>query len=371
MREPERAIRDEIERRGPIGFDRYMEIALYGLGGFYEDPPVGTGEGAAFATSPHVHEVFARLLAGGLRELHEGLGRPDPFRVVEAGAGDGTLATELATWLEDLPLRYEGVERSSGAREALSSRGIPALEEVPTFEGVLIANELLDNLPFRLVRRAADGDRPDEVRVTIVDDALSVTTAPCDDTLRALVPATPGPGEEVAVPTGAFAFVDALAARLRRGYAVLIDYASAGSADGAVHGYRNQRIVEDVLADPGSTDITAGVDLDAVGRHAERTGFRVLGTPTQHAALRSLGFDTWSAEQLEHQGTLLDRREGLDAVRAWSGRSRATLLTDPAALGRLRWLVLAIDGNDRGDDPLPEPDWLRDANERSRAPQDG
>jgi hypothetical protein len=45
---------------------------------------------------------------------------------------------------------------------------------------------------------------------------------------------------------------------------------------------------------------------------------------------------------------------GLEAVRTWSGRSRATILIDPAALGRLRWLVLATPG-------LPAPRWLSEA----------
>jgi hypothetical protein len=47
-------------------------------------------------------------------------------------------------------------------------------------------------------------------------------------------------------------------------------------------------------------------------------------------------------------------RAGVEAVRAWAGRSRATLLVDPGRLGRLRWLVLAA-----GE--APAPDWLGDA----------
>ena len=71
----------------------------------------------------------------------------------------------------------------------------------------------------------------------------------------------------------------------------------------------------------------------------------------QHRALLALGFETWLREELERQTALLDEGDGLEAVRAWSGRSRATLLVDPSALGRLRWLLIASPG-------LPSPPWL-------------
>ena len=50
-------IREAIRDHGPIAFDEFMELALYGPGGFYEEPPVGAD--GDFVTSPHVHEVFA------------------------------------------------------------------------------------------------------------------------------------------------------------------------------------------------------------------------------------------------------------------------------------------------------------------------
>ena len=72
---------------------------------------------------------------------------------------------------------------------------------------------------------------------------------------------------------------------------------------------------------------------------------------TQHDALLALGFEAWLRDELARQAALLDERDGLEAVRTWSGRSRATLLVDPSALGRLRWLLLASPG-------LPPPSWL-------------
>ena len=53
-------IRDAIRDHGPITFAEFMQHALYGPGGFYEDPPVGTH--GDFVTSPHVHPVFGALV---------------------------------------------------------------------------------------------------------------------------------------------------------------------------------------------------------------------------------------------------------------------------------------------------------------------
>jgi hypothetical protein len=71
----------------------------------------------------------------------------------------------------------------------------------------------------------------------------------------------------------------------------------------------------------------------------------------QRSALVALGYEAWARTELRRQGELLDERRGIEAVRAWSGRSAASLLVDPAALGRLGWVVLASEG-------LPRPVWL-------------
>lgn len=120
---------------------------------------------------------------------------------------------------------------------------------------------------------------------------------------------------------------------------------------GSAHGYRAHRPVEDLLERPGSIDITCGLDFELLGEHAERHGLIAFRSVTQRHALTALGFDHWVHEQLRWQTELLNRREGLDAVRTWSGRSRATLLVDPSALGRLRWLLLATPG-------LHAPSWV-------------
>jgi SAM-dependent MidA family methyltransferase len=330
---------EAIEDHGPIDFAEYMELALYAPGGFFDTPPVG--ETGHFVTSPHFHPVFGALLGRGLRELWERLDRPDPFPVVEVGAGDGTLARQLLEAVDDVPLKYTAVERSVGAREALRSHGFQVAEELREVglieRAVVVANELLDNLPFRRVRGTADG--PDEVRVGLANGHLiEVEMPPGDD-----VGESPGEGVELALPVRAFELVDVLGETLRDGYALFIDY--EGGADD-LHGYREHRVVEVDIDAPGTTDITAGVDLAAIAARADRNGLHAFTTVSQTDALRSLGFEEWFREERDRQATLLTSGSGVEAVQTWSGRNIAMALVDPAGIGRLRWLTLATRDRD-------------------------
>ena len=71
-------------------FDEVMELALYHpVGGFYEGGGRAGRGGADFITSPEVGGLFGAVMARALESWWEALGRPDPFLVVEAGAGRG------------------------------------------------------------------------------------------------------------------------------------------------------------------------------------------------------------------------------------------------------------------------------------------
>jgi SAM-dependent MidA family methyltransferase len=346
-------IRRVIEERGPISFGEFMDLALYGPGGFYDRPPVGR-EGH-FLTSPHVHPVFAELLLRAVLDLRDGLGRPEPLPIVEVGAGDGTLAANLLRLLEERggpAVDYAVVERSPGARATLADLPVRVIERMgDAGPMVVVANELLDNLPFRRVRGTRDGAV--EIHIDADRDGFVEVDVPCDAKVAKLA-AEQGPlapGQEVIVPIGAMDFMDELATTLRRGYALLIDYGSVCGPSSDVHGYREHRVLEDVLRDPGSADITAGVDFGAIVRRAQRGGLQSLGLASQRDALLALGFADWNAVQLDRQGSLLARGEGGPATRVWEGRGRAGLLVDPGGLGRQKWLLLATAG-------LSVPAWL-------------
>jgi SAM-dependent MidA family methyltransferase len=330
------AVREAIGERGPITFAEYMELALYGPGGFYEQPRIGPHED--FVTSPHVHPIFATLLAKAAREIWEQSEQPVPFKIVEVGPGDGTLAAGLLAELEDLSVRYTAVERSSHALAALALvPGIEPSPELPTSADLVIGNEVLDNLPFRLLRGTK------EIRIGLDDDRLIELEAEPDPELLAFAKQeTPG-GTDQVVPVGAASFVGDITTMLKESgdpaSAILIDYGSPGWSGGPVHGYRSHLVVEDVLAEPGSSDITAGIDVAWLEQTIAASGL-LTAVVTQREALLSLGFEAWLHDELDRQRRFLDTGRGLEAVRTWSGRSRASLLIGQGALGRLHWVFM-------------------------------
>ncbi|HXF56843.1 MAG TPA: SAM-dependent methyltransferase [Actinomycetota bacterium] len=351
-------LRDRIRRHGSVSFAEFMEAALYDPeGGFYRRVRVGTG--GDFVTSPHVSEAFGALLAVQVAEWFEALGRPDPFTVVELGAGDGELARQLLASLPGQAVaraRYLAVERSPALREAIRAGGLPAvtvlgsLDEVPApVTGVVLANEVLDNVPFHRVRRTDRGLV--ELRVGLADDRFVLVESPPPPELVACAPPLEV-GEEAVVMLQGLELFDRALSLLRRGYLLLVDYgwAGPGGRRDLVHGYRGHRAEEDVLSEPGSRDITAGVDFGALAARAAARGLPVWGPLPQREALLALGFRDWQRRARRRQLRALDRGRSLEAVRAYAGRSRANLLLDPGGLGGFLVLCVGV-----GVDPAVAP----------------
>jgi SAM-dependent MidA family methyltransferase len=222
-----------------------------------------------------------------------------------------------------------------------------ALDDLPALEvtGLVLANELLDNLPFRLARGGSEGTV--EVLIDADGDRLVEVERVWEDGPEL------GSGDETAVPVAALPLLDDLAVKLHRGYILLIDYGVADGPTGGVRGYR-EHTEHDVLRDPGGSDVTAGVDLSRITERAAQRGMTAMTPVRQAAALGALGYDRWAAAMRERQAALRRGGRDADAVRVWQTRSRASLLVDPAQLGSLWWLVLATPG-------LPRPGWLQQA----------
>jgi SAM-dependent MidA family methyltransferase len=76
-----------IARHGPLSFDRFMDLALYDPDqGFYSRSG-SVGRRGDFLTSPEVGPLFGAVVARALDHWWRDLGEPNPFMVIEAGAG--------------------------------------------------------------------------------------------------------------------------------------------------------------------------------------------------------------------------------------------------------------------------------------------
>ncbi len=269
----------------------------------------------------------------------ERLGRPVDFTVVEAGAGRGTLARSvLATAPACLADgRYMAVERSDALREGLPS-GVERLSDLPDgpVTGVVVANELLDNLAFRML--AAFDGAWHEVRVGVGDEGFVEVVGEAVDVVGLPDPVD---GARIPLQDDAAAWVGRALGLLDRGVLLAFDYAST-TADLArrpwgewLRTYRGHERGGHPLDAPGSQDVTVEVAID-----------QLPGTPTvttQVAFLLANGI-----------GDLVDEgrrlwQEGAAAgdLAAMGARSRITeseALLDETGLGgfaALEWTVEA------------------------------
>jgi SAM-dependent MidA family methyltransferase len=338
---------ERIRAHGPITFAEFMEVALYDPDeGFYARPAVGRGDDGHFVTSPHVSPAFGDLLGRQVAECWDLLGRPSPFTVAEVGAGDGTLARQTLAAAGSVPglaeaVRYVAVERTEGQTVALRDAGLEtaaSLTEVGPVTGCVVANEVLDNLPFHRLR-GRDGDVV-EVMVGAVGDRLVEVEGPVTAEALDLLTEDLGPGQERAVSPSARRLIDEVAGTLAPGYSFLFDYGPTGP----VHAYRDHRVLAEVLDEPGSRDVTAGVDLEAVAGMARDAGLQTWGPVTQREALLALGYRLWTAGVRTRQAEAEIADDWRAANRLFEARSRASILIDEAKLGGLWLLALGTEG---------------------------
>ena len=112
---------ERIGREGPIAFDAFVELALYGDGGFFTRARGAGRAGRDFVTSPEVGRLFGALVARALDGWWRDAGEPDPFLVIEAGAGRGRLAADVlaaATRVRDRAALRAGRALAGAARGA-------------------------------------------------------------------------------------------------------------------------------------------------------------------------------------------------------------------------------------------------------------
>lgn len=314
---------ERIRADGPLTFAQYMEAALLDPdAGFYSRGPV-IGTGGQFATAAMAHPAFADAIVREAAATWEGLGRPDGFRVVEAGPGAGGLARRVADGLAErgVPFELVLIEPSAGLRErqrealaGIAAAWVARPGELAPAPAFLYANEVLDALPVRVLAW------PDEALVG-ADDAgrLVEVLAPAPPELTALLPADLAPrrGGRYAVRPALVPFAAELAGAISRGRLALIDYGGTGAEvhDGRrdpVRTYIGGQPGGSALQAPGTQDITADVDFGALSAAADAIGVEVEALVAQPAWLRSHGWEATPAEARDEEGWalagLLDER---------------------------------------------------------------
>jgi SAM-dependent MidA family methyltransferase len=162
-------LRDQIAAAGGwLSFERFMELVLYAPGlGYYSGGAQKLGKGGDFTTAPEISGLFGRCVAVQCAEVLKALHAPS---ILEIGAGSGRLAADMLARLEglgQLPENYWILEVSADLRQrqrALLEERLAHLlplvvwldrpPEEP-FDGIVLANEVLDALPVARFRWTA------------------------------------------------------------------------------------------------------------------------------------------------------------------------------------------------------------------------
>jgi SAM-dependent MidA family methyltransferase len=320
-------LRENIKREGPITFHDWMRATLYDPdNGYYcNDAETKWGREGDYRTSPERSSLFAATFARYFARLYEEFDRPSRWTIVEVGAGDGRFAHGvLQTFQNSFPkvfaaTRYIIDEISSSSRALARKRLLPfsgqvefknlddKLDEWEVDPGLIFSNELLDAFPIH--------------RVSMHDGALSefyVNLGKDGEFIWMLGPlSTPrlrsyfkedgiklGEGEVAEVNFEIEQWLRRVAARLRQGYLITVDYGlTAAELDptGTLRGFRRHEIIEDVLARPGEQDLTTTVNWTFVKRVGDQLGFEVKEFARQDRFLLAAGL--LDQLQLESQQT--------------------------------------------------------------------
>lgn len=309
-------IRDRIDAQGGwISFESYMDLALYAPGlGYYSAGARKIGAGGDFTTAPEVSPLFGGCLARACAPVLESMGGGS---MLEIGAGTGRLAVDVLRRLDtlgQLPEQYMILEVSPDLKQRQRQRleaELPQLAgrvrwlETPpdAFEGVLIANEVLDALP--VMRFRWDGEDVSELGVACGPAGLAWAARPAEEwlsaTCRGLYAAAgrSWPAGYVSECCSRLAPWTATVTRgLRRGLALWIDYGLpraqyylAERDEGTLICHFRQRALDAPLERPGLQDITAWVDFTALAQAGASLGFELAGFTTQAWFLAGSGLE--------------------------------------------------------------------------------
>ena len=330
------ALRAHIAARGGwIGFDEYLELALYAPGlGYYSAGAAKLGAAGDFVTAPELSPLFGACVARACAPLLAGGGE-----ILELGAGSGALAEALLLRLAELdalPSRYGILEVSADLRERQGARleALPPqlrarlhwLDALPPhrLRGVILANEVADALPFQcfavthggyaergvaLDANAAPAWSEREAGLELQAELAQVTSS---------LPAPLARGYRGELCTRLGPWVGGLADTLESGAILLFDY-GLGRAElyhpqrdaGTLRCHYRHRAHDDPFWQPGLQDITAWVDFTRLAEGATAAGLNVAGYCTQAAFLLGAGIDAElarSTDALEHARRVSEAR---------------------------------------------------------------
>ncbi len=285
-----------LATKSPMPFVEYMSHALYHPDyGYYAKAPQQIGKHGDFFTSVSCGPLFGRIIARYIASWWTDSQITGPWRIIEPGPNNAALACDILQSLAaDFPEAYATLEYLTidpmprplaFQQEVLAAFGKTArcvshvigLDPQPTF---VIANEIIDALPCRLIEYAETGWHEIYVQSDALDGKLIEIKKPLP---CCTLPNNYPIGYRTEIRDNVKDFLASFTAVMSTGRLLFFDYGFAAPeyyhrdrTTGTLRCYRNHRALENPLENPGEMDITAHVDFTQLAQAAESLPCAIL-----------------------------------------------------------------------------------------------
>ena len=305
-------VKDKIHKEGSISFNDFMEMALYYPElGYYTSAADKIGKQGDFYTSPYFTNVFGQVIAKQLEEMWQLTGKND-FAIVEYGAGMGSLCIDILQQLKNnapfyKKVKYCIIEKSEAMRskeqKAINNFSVSekiywynSIEEIQSFTGCVIANEVVDN--FSVHKVVMTGNELMEVFVGY-DNGFIEVLKPAQNDLKNYFTEL-----KIELPNDfctevnlqAIEWIKTISASLNKGFVLTIDYGYPSSELyqsnhrlGTIACYNKHTVNDLPYKNIGQQDITAHVNFSALNLWGTKNGLLNCGFTNQSQFLLSLG----------------------------------------------------------------------------------
>ena len=317
-----------------------------------------------YFTSADVSSLFAHCVGRQLLHMWENLKRPDPFVVLEQGAGRGNLAQQLQQWIEQT---HSDMYATLDYRTEDIRTGYDALERENnnTPVSVLLSNELVDAFPVHVVEKRENHlyevyvdihhgrqhevlDEPSSIEVANYLDTYTIPWSTYDDGWRAEI----NLDALRWMQRSAQLLKSNSTGRKQHGFLLAIDYGDKARAlytreryRGTLACYFQHQLTERPLVRPGEQDITAHVNFSALIDEGRRQGLRLHTFTTQKAWLEATGLTEEVEQRRTTDFSAMDTERATDkgqkALLQWyTFRQSASILTDTRGMGNFKVLIM-------------------------------
>ncbi|AFZ44634.1 protein of unknown function DUF185 [Halothece sp. PCC 7418] len=344
-----------------ITFADYMDLVLYHpQEGYYTSGQVDIGKAGDFFTAASLGSDFGELLAENFVEIWEKLEKPNPFDLVEMGAGKGELADDILRYLSQhypqclQALHYHIIEQSPTLREQQQAKLKTWENEVTlrwetwdnisdsSLVGCCFSNELVDAFPVHRVQIEAGTLK--EIYVTLAEEKEPSPLTEVTDhlstpqlkkyfqTVGINLPSSEYPdGFQTEVNLAVQSWLATVSRCLKQGYLLTIDYGYSAEKyydpqryEGTLQCYVQHQRHNDPYYLIGQQDLTSHVDFTALETYGKQYNLEFYHFTQQALFLMASGLGDRLNELSQGGFNLMEILQRRDALHQ---------LIDPMGLG--------------------------------------